>query len=107
MLNFYLSTVDDRFGYPQDNLTIGILLCKSKDRVVVEYALQDVHKPMGVAEYRLAQALPEEPRGSLPTAEELEAELKRVGEDEASKQRVGLWQVSWVLCEARVLRSFI
>ncbi len=58
-LNFYCSAVDDLLGHAQDNSTIGILLCKSKNNVVVEYALRDVAKPLGVAEYRLAQALPE------------------------------------------------
>jgi len=59
-LNFYLSAVDDLLRHPQDNPTVGILLCKEKNRVVVEYALRDVSKPLGVAEYRLAQALPAE-----------------------------------------------
>ena len=65
-LNFYLSAVDDLLRHPQDNPTVGILLCKEKNRVVVEYALRDVSKPLGVAEYRLAQALPAELRGALP-----------------------------------------
>ncbi len=75
-LNFYCSAVDDLLGQAQDNSTIGILLCKSKNNVVVEYALRDVAKPLGVAEYRLAQALPEHLKGSLPTVEQLETELK-------------------------------
>lgn len=75
-LNFYLSASDDLLRHPQDNPTIGILLCKGKNRVVVEYALRDVHKPIGVAEYQLAKALPDSLKGSLPTVEQLEAELK-------------------------------
>ncbi len=75
-LNFYCSAVDDLLGHAQDNLTIGILLCKSKNNVVVEYALRGVAKPLGVAEYRLAQALPEYLKGSLPTVEQLETELQ-------------------------------
>ena len=75
-LNFYCSAVDDPLGHAQDNSTIGILLCKSKNNVVVEYAFRDVAKPLGVAEYRLAQALPEHLKGSLPTVEQLETELK-------------------------------
>lgn len=79
-LNFYLSAVDDLLRHPHDNPTIGILLCKGKIRVIVEYALRDVHKPMGVAEYQLAKTLPEHFQGSLPTVEQLEAELTTVEE---------------------------
>ncbi len=75
-MNFYLSAVDDLMRHPQDELSIGILLCKSKNEVIAEYALRDVSKPLGVAEYRLAEALPEKLEGSLPTIEELEAELE-------------------------------
>lgn len=77
-LNFYCSAVDDLLRHERDNPTIGILLCKSKNNVVVEYALRDVAKPLGVAEYRLAQALPEHLKGSLPTVEQLESELRSV-----------------------------
>ncbi len=69
-LNFYCSAVDDLLGHAQDNPTIGILLCKSKNNIVVEYALRDVTKPLGVAEY------PEHLQGSLPTVEQLETELR-------------------------------
>lgn len=81
-LDFYLSAADDLLSHPQDNPTIGILLCKARSRVIVEYALRDVHKPMGVAEYQLAKALPEHLKGSLPTAEQLEVELKAMEEGE-------------------------
>lgn len=76
-INFYCSVVDDRMRRPGDGPTIGLLLCKGKDRVVAEYALRDVHKPIGVADWeaRLAASLPQELRGSLPTVEELEREL--------------------------------
>jgi predicted nuclease of restriction endonuclease-like (RecB) superfamily len=77
-LNFYLSAVDDLLSHSQDNPTIGILLCKSKNRVVVEYALRSVQKPIGVAEYQLAKALPDKLKGNLPTVEQLEAELKAI-----------------------------
>jgi len=77
-LNFYLSAVDDLLSHSLDNPSIGILLCKGKNRVVVEYALRSVHKPIGVAEYQLAKALPESLKGSLPSVEQLEAELKTV-----------------------------
>lgn len=75
-MNFYLSAVDDLMRYPQDEPSIGILLCKSRKKVTVEYALRDVSKPLGVAEYRLAEALPNRLEGSLPSIEELEAELE-------------------------------
>ena len=77
-LNFYLSAVDDLLRHPQDNPTIGLLLCKEKNRLVVEYALRDVRKPLGVAEYHLAQALPAELKGSLPSVQELQAELAKL-----------------------------
>lgn len=77
-LNFYCSAVDDLLRHDQDRATIGILLCKSKNNLVVEYALRDMVKPLGVAEYRLAQALPDHLKGSLPTVEQLEAELRSI-----------------------------
>jgi predicted nuclease of restriction endonuclease-like (RecB) superfamily len=76
-LNMYLSAVDDLLKHADDKPTIGLLLCRSKDKVVVEYALRDVNKPIGVAEWetKIVASLPEELRGSLPTVEEIEAEL--------------------------------
>ncbi|HHE40026.1 MAG TPA: DUF1016 family protein, partial [Candidatus Cloacimonetes bacterium] len=61
----------------QDNTTIGILICKSKNDTVVEYALKDVHKPIGVSEYIITKNLPDEFKSSLPSIEEIEAELSR------------------------------
>jgi hypothetical protein len=79
-MNLYLSAADDLMRHPDDKPTIGLLLCKGKDRLVVEYALRDVKKPIGVAgwETRLVETLPEELKGSLPTVKELEAELQLV-----------------------------
>lgn len=74
-LNFYVSAVDGILKTAQDNPTVGILICKSKNKTVVEYALKDVHKPIGVSEYTLTQSLPEEYKSSLPSIEEIEAEL--------------------------------
>ncbi len=74
-LNFYLKAVDEQLRGEKDEPTIGILLCKSRDRVVVEYALSDIHKPMGISEYQLTRALPENLKPSLPSIEELEAEF--------------------------------
>ena len=74
-LNFYLTAVDELLKTPQDNPTIGLLLCEKKDRVIAEYALRDVNKPIGISEFELAKALPKEIRGNLPTIAEIEAEL--------------------------------
>ena len=74
-LNFYLSAVDDLLKTPEDGPTIGILLCKTKDKVVAEYALKDIAKPMGVSEYKLGDAIPEKIKTALPSIEELEDEL--------------------------------
>jgi predicted nuclease of restriction endonuclease-like (RecB) superfamily len=74
-MNFYLSAVDDQLRHAADEPSIGIILCKSHNKVVVEYALRDTTKPIGVAEYRLTKALPERLKGTLPSIEELEAEL--------------------------------
>ena len=82
-MNFYLSAVDDLMRHPQDELSIGILLCKTKNKVLAEYALRDINKPLGVAEYQLAEALPEKLEGSLPTVEELEAELEGLDDNSA------------------------
>ena len=78
-MNLYLSAVDDLMRHSSDEPTIGLLLCKGKERVVVEYALRGVNKPMGVAEWetRLVDSLPAELKGSLPSVEEIEAELVR------------------------------
>ena len=75
-LNFYCSAVDDILCRERDNRTIGLLLCKSKDRIKAEYALRDIQKPIGVSDYELGQALPKDFRGSLPTIEEIEKELE-------------------------------
>ncbi|MBL7208315.1 MAG: DUF1016 family protein, partial [Desulfobacterales bacterium] len=74
-INFYLSALDDLLKTEQDNPSIGIVLCKTKNRIIAEYALRDMSKPIGVSEYKLTEAIPEELKSSLPTIEELEAEL--------------------------------
>lgn len=74
-LNFYISSVDAVLKTEHDNPTIGILICKSKNDTVVEYALRDVHKPMGVSEYTIQKQLPDNLKSSLPSIEEIEAEL--------------------------------
>jgi len=78
-LNFYLKAVDAQYKQEGDQPTIGILLCKSKDKMVAEYALSDIHKPIGVSEYQLTQSLPDNLKPSLPSIEELERELAELG----------------------------
>lgn len=74
-LNFYIKAVDEQLRKEGDNPTIGLLLCKSKDKMVAEYALSDINKPIGISEYTLERILPEELKSSLPSIEEIEAEL--------------------------------
>jgi predicted nuclease of restriction endonuclease-like (RecB) superfamily len=80
-MNFYLSAVDDQMRHLDDHPTIGLLLCKEKDKLTVEYALRDVKKPIGVAEWRtrLVESLPKRLQGKLPTIEQIERELGRDG----------------------------
>lgn len=79
-LNLYLSAVDDLLCLDEDKPTIGLLLCKSKNELVVEYALRDVNKPIGVAgwETKIVKALPQKLDGILPTIADIEAEFKDV-----------------------------
>lgn len=74
-MNFYLSAVDAQLRHEGDQPSIGLILCKEKNRVIVEYALRDTSKPIGVSAYRLMEKLPAKLAGSLPTVEALEAEL--------------------------------
>ena len=76
-LNFYLNAVDAQMRHPNDNPSIGLLLCKTPNKVVVEYSLKNVTAPLGVAEYQLTHAIPEELKGELPTIEEIEEELEK------------------------------
>lgn len=80
-LNFYISAVDGILKTEIDNPSIGILICKSKNDTVVEYALKDIHKPIGVSEYIITKNLPKEFRSSLPSIEEIEAELSGGGDE--------------------------
>lgn len=74
-LNFYLAAVDAQIKAPDDHPTIGLLLCKTQNRLVAEYALSGIDKPIGIAEYELVRALPESLVTNLPTVEQLENEL--------------------------------
>lgn len=74
-LNFYLSAVDEQIKGAEDNPSIGLLLCKSRDKVVAEYALRDIKKPIGISEYQLTKAIPENLKTELPSIGEIEASL--------------------------------
>lgn len=77
-LNFYLSAVDSLLKAEDDNSTIGILLCRDKNKIETEFALRDINKPMGVSEFTLTEVLPDELKGSLPTVEEIEEDMKMI-----------------------------
>jgi predicted nuclease of restriction endonuclease-like (RecB) superfamily len=77
-MNFYLSAVDDLLRHPTDESSIGLILCKEQNKIIAEYALRDTSKPIGVSAFRITEALPEEFKGSLPTIEELEAEMEKL-----------------------------
>jgi predicted nuclease of restriction endonuclease-like (RecB) superfamily len=81
-INFYCNVVDDQYQHESDNPTIGLILCQDKKRVLAEYALRGMNKPIGISEYELTRALPEELKSALPTIEEIEAELSANLQDE-------------------------
>jgi hypothetical protein len=76
-MNFYLTAVDEKLRHPDDKPSIGLLLCKDNDKLVVEYAMRDVAKPIGVAEWktRLVARLPKKLQGALPSVKDIEKEL--------------------------------
>src|SRR5207302_1628041 len=86
-MNFYLSAVDDRLRHPDDQPSIGIILCKAGNQTIAEYALRDIAKPVGISTYvtRLVESLPADLQTSLPTVAELEAELKAAKEPVETK----------------------
>ena len=75
-LNFYLSAVDAQIKKPEDNATIGLLLCKNKNNLVAEYSLRDMSKPMGISEYRVSGELPDELKNQLPSIEDIQSRIK-------------------------------
>jgi predicted nuclease of restriction endonuclease-like (RecB) superfamily len=75
-LNFYLSAIDDILKHETDNPSIGIMLCKTKDKLTAEYALKDINKPIGVSEYKLSDFVPEDLIDTLPSAEDIEKRVK-------------------------------
>lgn len=83
-MNFYCSVVDDQLRHPHDQPTLGLILCQTKDRIIAEYSLRDIDKPIGVADYELTRALPEKLASSLPSIEAIEAELSLDFDKEAN-----------------------
>jgi len=88
-LNFYLSAVDSLLKRDDDQPTIGLLLCRDKNNIEVEFALRDMNKPMGVSEYTLVEALPDNLKGALPTVEEIENDLQQMQEVEDGNSNGG------------------
>lgn len=82
-MNFYLSAVGDLLKHETDQPSIGLILCKSKDNVLAKYTLKDISKPIGLAEYRITENLPEEIKTALPTIEELEVELSKISDEKS------------------------
>ncbi|MFA5903607.1 MAG: PDDEXK nuclease domain-containing protein [Desulfobacula sp.] len=80
-MNFYCSAVDDLLRNETDQPTIGLILCQTKDRILAEYALRDIHKPIGISDYELTRALPESLKSSLPTVEEIETAIRQIVND--------------------------
>lgn len=76
-LNFYCNVVNKVLKHPDDKPTIGLILCKSKDKLLAEYSLEGIERPIGISQYQLSKALPQELKSSLPTIEEIENELEK------------------------------
>ncbi|WP_218588079.1 PDDEXK nuclease domain-containing protein [Chitinophaga jiangningensis] len=74
-LNFYLSAVDSKLKHKTDSPSIGIILCRLKDKIEVEYALRDLNKPIGISSFELSEIIPDDLKSQLPTIEEMEREL--------------------------------
>ena len=80
-MNFYISAVDDLLRHPDDQPTIGIILCRGKKKTIAEYALRDLNKPIGISTYKLKDSLPQTLQDNLPTLEQLEIELNTVASE--------------------------
>jgi len=85
-LNFYMTVIDRQVKEPEDNKTIGIILCKTKNKVTAEYALSNIQSPMGVATYQTNEALPENLKNKLPDIKQLEAKLEEVQSENKEKE---------------------
>mgnify|MGYP001745862513 CR=1 FL=1 len=85
-LNFYINVVDDTLRGEHDNKTIGLLLCNGGDKVVAQYALSGYDQPIGVSDYQLSKAIPENLKSALPTVEEVEEELSKIAINNNKKE---------------------
>lgn len=85
-LNFYINIVDDQLRGVNDNKTIGLLLCKGKDEVVAQYALTGYVQPIGVSDYQLSKAVPEDLKSALSSIEEVEEELSQLLDNKKDKK---------------------
>jgi YhcG PDDEXK nuclease domain len=88
-INFYCNVVNDTLRHPSDQPTIGLILCQGKDRMLAEYALSGIDKPIGVSSYELTCALPPSLQSALPTVEEIEAELDEPRMEPMAEPAVG------------------
>ena len=86
-LNFYVSVIDDKLRGEHDNKTIGLLLCKGKDEIVAQYALEGYNQALGISDYQLSNAVPEELKSTLPSIEEVEQELTQLLEQKKNNQK--------------------
>lgn len=86
-LNFYINVVDDKLRGEDDNKTIGLLLCKGKDEIVAQYALTGYDQPIGISDYQLSKAVPENLKSALPSIEQVEEELTMLLDNEKNKQK--------------------
>ena len=80
-MNFYLSVVDDLVKDKDDKPTIGLILCKSKNKFTAQYALKDINKPIGISSYEISKYLPRDIFDSLPTEEEINLHIELGGDD--------------------------
>lgn len=86
-LNFYINVVDDKLRGENDNNTIGLLLCKGKDEIVAQYALTGYDQPIGIGDYQLSKAVPENLKSALPSIEQVEEELTMLLDNEKNKHK--------------------
>ena len=86
-LNFYINVVDDKLRGENDNKTIGLLLCKGKDEIVAQYALTGYDQPIGISDYQLSKAVPENLKSALPSIEQVEEELTMLLDNEKNRQK--------------------
>ena len=86
-LNFYVNMVDDKLREKHDNKTIGLLLCKGKDEVVAQYALEGYTQPLGISDYQLSKVIPEELKSTLPSIEDVEKELTQLLKQKPKKKK--------------------